>query len=328
VTDRLGSVRANSNGERMNYFPYGEERTATLDGREKFGEFFRDPGGIDYAEKRYYASVSGRFLTPEAYLGHPESPGKWNQYAYVQGDPVNFSNPHGGEEEEDPFPPSEPIVPIVPSGPGGGDEQSSGGGPPQPFPACNPKGIASENTDLAFITNNYSGAMTAANTIQADLHAINADLNIDVGALAVTFLQWSASETGTDAGWGTGYLLKTQHNYFGAQVNTTGSIPCVGAQYVAGSTNACFSPSTSFSDELAAVLSSVPHTLTNSNPNNGSYLGYILGDLVSHGFPGTAAFMQVIADAGWNPSPTYGSKVAGANVQGRLDCLKQNGYIK
>jgi YD repeat-containing protein len=34
VTDRLGSVRANSNGERMSYFPYGEERTSRqMDGR-------------------------------------------------------------------------------------------------------------------------------------------------------------------------------------------------------------------------------------------------------------------------------------------------------
>ena len=33
VTDRLGSVRANSNGERMSYFPYGEERTTTTDVR-------------------------------------------------------------------------------------------------------------------------------------------------------------------------------------------------------------------------------------------------------------------------------------------------------
>jgi YD repeat-containing protein len=37
VTDRLGSVRANSNGETMRYYPYGEERTTTADNREKFG---------------------------------------------------------------------------------------------------------------------------------------------------------------------------------------------------------------------------------------------------------------------------------------------------
>ncbi|MCX6633446.1 MAG: hypothetical protein NTW28_38105 [Candidatus Solibacter sp.] len=36
VTDRLGSVRA-SGTERMTYYPYGEERTTTADGREKFG---------------------------------------------------------------------------------------------------------------------------------------------------------------------------------------------------------------------------------------------------------------------------------------------------
>jgi hypothetical protein len=70
VTDRLGSVRANSNGERMSYFPYGEERTSMKDGREKFGTYFRDPaanGGLDYADQRYYARAGGRFLTPDPY---------------------------------------------------------------------------------------------------------------------------------------------------------------------------------------------------------------------------------------------------------------------
>src|ERR1017187_8782577 len=94
VTDRLGSVRANSNGERMSYFPYGEERTTTADGREKFGTYFRDSaanGGLDYAEQRYYASAGGRFLTPDPYTasGGPVDPGSWNRYAYVQGDPLN-----------------------------------------------------------------------------------------------------------------------------------------------------------------------------------------------------------------------------------------------
>ena len=100
VTDRLGSVRANSNGERMSYFPYGEERTATADGREKFGTYFRDSaanGGLDYAEQRYYASAGGRFLTPDPYTasGGPVDPGSWNRYAYVQGDPLNFMDPQG-----------------------------------------------------------------------------------------------------------------------------------------------------------------------------------------------------------------------------------------
>ncbi len=43
VTDRLGSVRANSNGETMRYYPYGEERTTTADNREKFKTYTRTP---------------------------------------------------------------------------------------------------------------------------------------------------------------------------------------------------------------------------------------------------------------------------------------------
>jgi RHS repeat-associated protein len=104
VTDRLGSVRANSNGERMSYFPYGEERTSTTDGREKFGTYFRDPsanGGLDYADQRYYSNANGRFLTADPYAATTSSPtdsstpGSWNRYAYVQGDPVNYGDPEG-----------------------------------------------------------------------------------------------------------------------------------------------------------------------------------------------------------------------------------------
>jgi YD repeat-containing protein len=42
ATDRLGSVRANGNGDRMVYKAYGTERTSTADGREKFGTYVRD----------------------------------------------------------------------------------------------------------------------------------------------------------------------------------------------------------------------------------------------------------------------------------------------
>jgi len=82
VTDRLGSVRANSNGEKFTYWPYGQERTSTTDGREKFGTYFKDPGpnGMYYADQRYYQANS-RFLTPDpaglsaATPGNPTSRG-------------------------------------------------------------------------------------------------------------------------------------------------------------------------------------------------------------------------------------------------------------
>jgi len=106
VTDRLGSVRANSNGERMSYFPYGEERTSTADGREKFGTYFRDPaanGGLDYADQRYYSNAGGSFLTPDPSgfaAANPKNPTSWNRYLYVLGDPINLTDPTGMNADE------------------------------------------------------------------------------------------------------------------------------------------------------------------------------------------------------------------------------------
>ncbi len=94
--DRLGSVRANGS-TRMSYFPYGGERTVTGNGTEKFGTYYRDATGLDYANQRYYASMWGRFNTADPYKasGGPGDPGSWNRYAYVEGDPLNFRDRHG-----------------------------------------------------------------------------------------------------------------------------------------------------------------------------------------------------------------------------------------
>ncbi len=121
VTDRVGSVRANSNGDRMNYFPYGEERTSTADGREKFGTYFRDTaanGGLDYADQRYYSNASGRFMTSDPYAAtsgsatDPSTPGSWNRYAYVQGDPINLGDPHGRVGEKIGY--AIPLLQLIP----------------------------------------------------------------------------------------------------------------------------------------------------------------------------------------------------------------------
>jgi len=66
-----------------------------VDGREKFGTYFRDTIGQDYAQQRYYNAGMGRFWSVDpgpANLGNPAS---WNRYAYVSGDPVNFNGPRG-----------------------------------------------------------------------------------------------------------------------------------------------------------------------------------------------------------------------------------------
>ena len=101
ITDRLGSVRVNGNRERFNYYPYGTEiGTESTEHRVKFGTYFRDSAGVGYANQRYYGVGSGRFNTPDPYSagGGPSDrsdPGSWNLYAYAQGDPINFNDPHG-----------------------------------------------------------------------------------------------------------------------------------------------------------------------------------------------------------------------------------------
>ena len=89
TTDRLGSIRAKGT-ERYTYYPYGEAKTATV------------PGGGMYAglesPAREYLSDRGRFDRPDP-LGlsaaNMGDPGSWNRFAYVQGDPVNYTDPDG-----------------------------------------------------------------------------------------------------------------------------------------------------------------------------------------------------------------------------------------
>ena len=110
--DRLGSVRQNGSSP-IAYFPWGEERTSTPDGFDKFATYFRDATnngiGEDYANARYYNNNFGRFWSPDpaglkaAKRGNPTS---WNRYAYANDDPVNGIDPSGlcvidGTEYED-----------------------------------------------------------------------------------------------------------------------------------------------------------------------------------------------------------------------------------
>ena len=100
MTDRLGSVRANGNGERFDYYPYGEEvGQGTTQGRVKFGTYTRDDTATDYAGQRYYGVGTGRFNTADPSTGSSAAaPGSWNRYAYVQGDPINRYDPRGTDD--------------------------------------------------------------------------------------------------------------------------------------------------------------------------------------------------------------------------------------
>jgi RHS repeat-associated protein len=130
----------------MSYFPYGEDRTSTPDSADKFGTYFRDGVGQDYAGQRYYNSGTGRFWSVDpggiktASLSRPSS---WNRYAYVEGDPVNSTDRHGlfmcldCGDNEDPDDPCDDDSTMIWCGGGGGGggyspigsgDQNTGGG--------------------------------------------------------------------------------------------------------------------------------------------------------------------------------------------------------
>jgi RHS repeat-associated protein len=105
VLDRLGGVKLRSNvvvdppvTQKSNYYPFGEERTATPQDRTKFATYYRDnKTGFDYAMNRYYNSSWGRFTTADPFGGSvkPANPLSWNRYAYVANDPINNNDPSG-----------------------------------------------------------------------------------------------------------------------------------------------------------------------------------------------------------------------------------------
>jgi RHS repeat-associated protein len=88
------------------YYPYGEPKTAGgIDRQRQFGTYVRDstPSAQDYAMQRYYSNVVGRFYSPDPggiATANPKNPGSWNRYAYVHGDPVNFTDPTGMCDED------------------------------------------------------------------------------------------------------------------------------------------------------------------------------------------------------------------------------------
>src|SRR5208283_4988172 len=116
---RLGSVRANRSGQTFAYYPWGEERTSTPDGQDKFATYFRDGFGQDYANARYYNSNFGRFWSPD--------PG-WMKAAKLS-NPINFYDPVGRDPCDDPAADGEDPCSADGGGGGGGgaeDDPSTG----------------------------------------------------------------------------------------------------------------------------------------------------------------------------------------------------------
>jgi len=112
--DHLGSPRKETLWDRADalvtpsterkYYPFGTEaltvsqygHTRRFTGHER--DLFNPAGtddDLDYLHARFRSPLTGRFLSTDPIPGHPRRPQSWNQYSYVQGNPLNYTDPEG-----------------------------------------------------------------------------------------------------------------------------------------------------------------------------------------------------------------------------------------
>jgi len=99
VTDDQGKLSA-----KLRHLPYGEVHEPSSYGHErvqkKFASFtgqeMDNDTGLVYYHFRYYDPSLGRFLTPDNLIpGGGDDPQEYNRYAYVNGNPVKYTDPTG-----------------------------------------------------------------------------------------------------------------------------------------------------------------------------------------------------------------------------------------
>ena len=103
--DHLGSSRVVTNAagqilDDSDYYPFGGERVVAAGSGNayKFTGKERDSeSGLDNFGARYFASTTGRFLSPDPLLnsGRPWNPQTWNRYTYARNNPLSFIDPTG-----------------------------------------------------------------------------------------------------------------------------------------------------------------------------------------------------------------------------------------
>jgi len=286
ATDKLGSVRANANpavpnGEVMNYWPYGEERTTTANDREKFAGYMRDAVGQDYAMARYYNSNMGAFWSPDPggiSTAKPSNPTSWNRYAHTNGDPINFGDPTGKIVVACDDPDAQSIYDGSCDLVGGGEDAGGGGGnncggnqfEPAPDPSCYadvppPEGPPSPSCSLSFDYRGYSGISALASIA------------------AHGYLYYTAADNSTDiiegvqvSQGGGAPLLQTTAGPTGYAADNPSTNPSAGA--IAGP-QVCNWFATILSAATQIDQADIPYNAR--GPNSNSALGYILSQLPS-----------------------------------------------
>ena len=100
MTDRLGSVRATTNGSGTISAQYSYDAWGTPTNTAGSYGFAGEPqsaagGGLLYLRARWYRPNTGRFLTTDPYAGSANSPASLHRYLYGADDPVDNTD-HSG----------------------------------------------------------------------------------------------------------------------------------------------------------------------------------------------------------------------------------------
>ena len=151
-TDHAGSVDVVSTStgaldERRSYDPFGARRNpdwgkppgALTNGTALgfTGHLGDEELGLVFMRGRVYDPKLGRFLTPDPFVTRVLSGQNWNRYAYVENNPLNYTDPSGFQDEPNARPPSaSPPKPIADNGRviGGLEVLVIGVRPPRPEP--------------------------------------------------------------------------------------------------------------------------------------------------------------------------------------------------
>jgi len=85
------------------YSPYGESAYNTGIAQTDYGFTgeFTDPSGLIHLRARYYAPGDGRFISRDSWVGDYNRPLSLNRWNYVEGNPVNFTDPSGNITEKE-----------------------------------------------------------------------------------------------------------------------------------------------------------------------------------------------------------------------------------
>jgi RHS repeat-associated protein len=103
LPDHLGSVRQLVGSDSQvalaqSYDPFGVPFETSGSGESDFGytgEWWNSEAALLYLRARYYEPAIGRFVSKDPWQGDSSRPQSLNAWSYVQGNPLNFTDPSG-----------------------------------------------------------------------------------------------------------------------------------------------------------------------------------------------------------------------------------------